>query len=105
MNEFSDFTHEGDFIESFRALANTGGTRVDKRLPAPKVAPEIPEREGSAPHVVAEQASSGGGVDMTLKGSKTLTSTDGLLTIVFPQSAEAVIGATTITLPAIAVSP
>lgn len=103
MTEFSDFIPDGDFVESFRTLAGVGGTRTNRKLPAPSAAPEIPERVGAAAHK-ENYASSSGGVDMTLKGAKTLTSTDGLLTIVFPESAEAVVGGTTIVIPAVSTS-
>lgn len=103
MTSFSG--NDGDFFEAWRALTyGTGGTRENKRLPPAPAAPDIPARSGTAPPVT-QPASTGGGVDMTLKGAKTYVSTDGLVTFSFPQSAEVVVGATTITLPAIIKTP
>ena len=95
----------GDFYAAFKALTTGGGTRVDKRLPAPAEAPGIPERTGSGEHQTAAASSGGGGVDMALKGAKTVTSTDGMVTLVFPETAEALIQGYVLTFPAIKKTP
>lgn len=95
---------EPAIIDSLRSLNSSDGTRRNKELPAAKSAPAIPDRVGAADHLTQSSASSGG-VDMTLRGAKTVTSTDGLITIFYPESAEVVVGATTITIPAIIKTP
>lgn len=96
--------NDGDFYEAWKSLTYGTGTRQNKRLSQAPAAPEIPARSGTAPHVVAP-VSSGGSVDMTLKGAKVVTSSDGLITLNYPESAEVVVGATTIILPAISKTP
>lgn len=99
--EFSG--NDTEFFEAWQSLTYGSSTRVNKRLPPAPAAPEIPARSGEAPHVV-NKSSAGGAVNLTLKGAKVLTSADGMITIAYPETAEVVIGATTIVLPAISKS-
>lgn len=92
-----------DFQKVFQSLNNGSGTRKSKRLPAIASATTIPLRSGSA--LPVEQTGSSGGSDMELDGAKVVTSTDGLITMSYPESAEVVIGETTLVLPAISKSP
>ena len=89
-----------DLQQRIAALSSSGGTQANKRLSAPGAAPAIPARSGTGePKTVT--TSSGGGTDMTLSGAKTYQSTDGLITVSFPNSAQVVIDSKTLTLPAI----
>jgi len=84
-----------DLTAALHALteqANGQTTRVDKSLPAVKVAPPIPERVGSSGII----SGAGGGVGFALNGEKTVSSTDGLLTFYFPETLRTTIGLTTL---------
>jgi len=93
-----------DLVDSWRALNQGAGTRQNKRLPAATVAPEIPARSGVAPHVTKPTSGAGEAINLTLKGAKVVTSSDGLITINYPESAEVIVGTTTLVLPAISKS-
>lgn len=92
-------------LASLASIADAMGTRKDKRLPVAVVAPDIPSRVGAGPHVTIPVAPSSGSSDLVLDGAKTITSTDGLITVSYPQSAKVTIGSTEITIPAIAKVP
>lgn len=97
--------NDSDFFEAWRDMTyGASGTRQNKQLPPAPAAPAIPARTGVAPHVTGAAASSGG-TDMTLKGVKVVTSSDGLITISYPQSVEVVVGSTTLIIPAISKTP
>lgn len=93
--------NDGDFFEAFQAMTYGAGTYTPKKLPAEKVVPQIPARAGDSPRITSSGQASGSSGDMVLKGAKTYTSTDGMLILSFPETAELVIGTTTITLPAL----
>lgn len=76
-------------------------TRQDKALPAVKEAPPIPPRSGSSGPV----GTGSGGTGFTLNGEKTVASTDGLLTINFPETLRATIGSTTVDVGVIVKTP
>ena len=90
-NSFSgDLGEGGDFLASFQALAEGGGTYAPKKLPAAKAAPAIPDRSGaSAP--IATPGSSSGGIagpltetayaDRTWWASRVTATPDGLFTM------------------------
>ena len=91
-------------LQTNLAALQPAGTRKDKQLQLTTPAKPIPARVGSqAPFVSAPGG--GGGTDMELAGVKTFSSTDGFLLLSFPESATVVIGATTITIPAIIKTP
>jgi len=92
---------DSEFYTAWQALTYGGGTRDNKRLPAPKVTPEIPARVGSSGRIVSPSESGSGSSDMTLTGSKIYTSTDGLITLSFPNSVQVVVAGTYLTIPAI----
>lgn len=94
-----------DLQSQLASLSNGLGTKSNKRLPASKPTPEIPARAGTADRVVIPSSGSGSAINMTLTGPKTYQSTDGLITLSFPNSAAVVIDATTLTLPAIISTP
>lgn len=88
-----------DLAQSVRAISQAG-TLKNKRLPAASTPPVIPPRAGASAPIT--QASSGSGsVDMTLGGPKTYTTTDGVFTLSFPESASATVGTKVLTFPAI----
>lgn len=98
-----DFSEvDSEFVDSWRALNQGVGTRENKRLQPAPAAPAIPSRVGVAPHET--KSTTGGALNMTLKGKKIMTSTDGMITIVYPESAEVVVGTTTLVIPAISKS-
>lgn len=102
MTSFSG--NDGDFIEAWRALTyGTGGTRENKRLPPAPAAPDIPARSGAAPHVT-QASGEGAALNLVLKGAKVVTSSDGLITLNYPESAEVIVGTTTLIIPAISKS-
>lgn len=91
-------------LDDLKRLGASGGTRKDNGLPSLPDLPSIPARLGEAlPE--ADAVAPSGGADMTLDGAKLVTSTDGLITISYVQSAKVTIGATTITIPAIVKTP
>lgn len=91
-------------LDDIKRLQNSGGTRKGGTLPTLPDLPSIPARLGEAlPE--ADAVAPLGGADMTLDGAKLVTSTDGLITISYVQSAKVTIGATTITIPAIVKTP
>lgn len=94
----------GDFQQAFEALTYGQTTYKNKKLPPATPAPAIPERSGSSGRIATPVATSGG-ADLTLAGAQTVSSTDGLITIAYPQSVTVVIGALTLTLPAIIKQP
>lgn len=97
-------SRDDSLLGSLAAINAGGGTRRNKQLPAAVPAPAIPARVGVADHVTLPAASPGSG-ELTLDGAKVVTSSDGLITISYPQSAKVTIGATTITIPAILKTP
>lgn len=102
-NDFSG--NDGDFYLAWQSLTFGGGSRVDKQLPAAKSSPAIPARIGTSGRIVTPTASSGGATNMTLAGPRTYQSTDGLLTLSFPNSAEVVVESSTLILPALVSTP
>jgi len=77
-----------DLTEALRALTEQSGgqtSRVDKSLAAPRVPSAIPERTGTSGPISSAKT----GDSWTLKGAKTLTSTDGIFTFYFPETIEA----------------
>lgn len=96
--------NDGDFVESLRSITAGAGTYAAKKLPAIKTTPAIPARVGESAPIVSTGVSGSSG-DLVLKGAKTYASTDGLLILSFPESAETLIGSTTVTFPAIIKTP
>lgn len=92
-------------LDDIKRLQNSGGTRKGGTLPTLPDLPSIPARLGEALPEADAVAASGGSADLTLDGAKLVTSTDGLITISYVQSAKVTIGATTITIPAIVKTP
>lgn len=74
-------------------------SRVNKRLPAAKNATEIPDRIGISGPISASAT----GNYLTLKGEKTIATSDGLFTIYFPETAESILSNKTVTFGAIKV--
>jgi len=74
-------------------------SRVNKKLPEAREATMIPERRGSSGPIYSAAA----GNVLTLKGEKTIATSDGLFTIYFPESAETVTGNKVLTFGAIEV--
>lgn len=80
-------------LQSLTERASGQTSRVDKALPARPNPPAIPARTGSAGPVYA----SGTGQVFALDGEKTYTSSDGLFTIVFPDSLRGFVGTDDVT--------
>lgn len=77
-------------------------SRVDRSLPEAKAASAIPTRSGSSGPIMADSR----GNAFVLKGEKTLVSSDGLISLYFPETLEGVVGEKTVTIGAIvAVAP
>lgn len=88
-----------DLTEALHALtqAATGQTsRVDKTLPGPRVPPSIPARTGASGPIAAAAT----GDSWELKGEDTITTTDGLFTIYYPETLESTIQNVIITIGA-----
>lgn len=96
--------NDGDLFASWQSINAGVPASPAKKLPPAQPLSAIPVRTGASAPIVKPTAS-GGSVNMTLRGAKLYTSTDGLFTLSFPESAEVVVGATTITLPAIIKTP
>lgn len=89
-----------DLTEALAALteAASGKTsRVDKSLPDSRIPPAIPSRTGASKPI----ASAASGDSWTLKGAKTVTSTDGVFTLYFPETIESTLENKVITVGAI----
>lgn len=56
---FSDVQEGGDFFSAFRAITYGETTLKEKKLPAAKPAPEIPQRIGSSAPVASPSGSGG----------------------------------------------
>ena len=74
-------------------------SRVNKMLAAAKSATGIPERSGSSGPIYSSAA--GGGSALTLKGEKTIVTSDGLFSIYFPETVEATVSDKVLTIGAI----
>lgn len=92
-----------DLTAALQALTEQAAgqtSRVDRTLPTARVPPAIPARSGSSGPITAAAA----GDSFTLKGEKTVASSDGLFTLYFPETLEATIGGKVVTLGAIKVA-
>jgi len=95
----TEFTgYDSEVVDSWRALNPEVGSYQPKKLPAAKPVAPVPARAGTGERSSTSSGTSGG-VDMTLMGPRTYTSTDGVLVLSFPDTAEAVIGEVTVLFP------
>lgn len=90
-NSFSGGLWEGgDFVAAFNAMTYGTTTLTEKKLPAAKPVPSIPQRTGSSAPITAAGTSSGGIASPLTESSyaarvyypaKNVTTTDGLFTM------------------------
>lgn len=73
-------------VNNFGAIIEGRPTYTPKSLPAPQSAPQVPLRSGTSGPVTSGVAAAGSVEGLALGGARLITSTDGLITISFPQT-------------------